>query len=111
MPARARGGALRSDLTRVHEVSDARRLRLLEVSQSLHGILWVFLHGGGVVAVSFTYLFGLKNNVVHELMVVALTLVITIILFTIGSLEYPFARQTEIQPAAFEDGPRSLKED
>jgi hypothetical protein len=47
-----------------------------------------------VVAVSFTYLFGLKNNVVHELMVVALTLVITIILFTIGSLEYPFARQT-----------------
>jgi hypothetical protein len=41
-------------LTRVHEVSDARRLRLLEATQGLPGILWVVLLGGGVVTVCFT---------------------------------------------------------
>jgi hypothetical protein len=78
-------------LTRVHEVSDARRLRLLEVNQGLPVVLWVVLIGGGVVTVCFTYLFGLKNNWAHVLMVAALTLVICGILFTITTLEYPFA--------------------
>jgi hypothetical protein len=84
-------------------VSDARRLRLLEVSQSLHGILWVFLHGGGVVAVSFTYLFGLKSNLAHALMVAALTLVICGILFTIGEFDNPFSGVVEIRPDAFKE--------
>jgi hypothetical protein len=96
-------------LTRIHEVSDARRLRLLEVSQGLPGILWVVLFGGGVVTVCFTYLFGLKNNWAHALMVAALTLVICGILFTIGTLDYPFAGQAEIQPTAFEEVLRSFE--
>jgi Protein of unknown function (DUF4239) len=73
-------------LTRLHGVSDARRLRLLEVTQGLPGILWVALLGGGVVTVCFTYLFGLENNWAHALMIAALTLVICGILFTIGTL-------------------------
>jgi hypothetical protein len=98
-------------LTRVHEVSDARRLRLLEATQGLPGILWVVLLGGGVVTVCFTYLFGLKNNWAHALMVAALTLVICGTLFTIGSLEYPFAGQAEIRPDAFEQVLRTFEED
>jgi hypothetical protein len=98
-------------LTRVHEVSDARRLRLLEATQGLPGILWVVLLGGGVVTVCFTYLFGLRNNWAHALMVAALTLVICGTLFTIGSLEYPFAGQAEIRPDAFEQVLRTFEED
>lgn len=98
-------------LTRVHEISDARRLRLLEATQGLPGILWVVLLGGGVVTVCFTYLFGLKNNWAHALMVAALTLVICGTLFTIGSLEYPFAGQAEIRPDAFEQVLRTFEED
>jgi uncharacterized integral membrane protein len=89
-------------------VSDARGLRLLEVAEGLPGILWVVLLGGGVVTVGFTYLFGLKNNWAHALMVAALTLVVCGILFTIGALEYPFARQAEIAPYAFEEVLRSF---
>jgi hypothetical protein len=96
-------------LTRVHEVSDARRLRLLEVNQGLPVVLWVVLIGGGVVTVCFTYLFGLKNNWAHVLMVAALTLVICGILFTITTLEYPFAGQAEISPYAFEEALRSFQ--
>ncbi len=90
-------------LTRMHQVSDARRLRLLETTEGLPGILWVVLVGGGVVTVCFTYLFGLKNNVAHVLMVAALTLLICGILFTIGALEYPFAGHSRVQPNAFEE--------
>ena len=96
-------------LTRVHEAWDARRLRLLEAGEGLPAILWVVLVGGGVVAVCFTYLFGLKSNWAHALMVAALTLVICSILFTIGSLEYPFAGQVRVQPDAFEEVLRSFR--
>ena len=98
-------------LTRVHEVSNARRLRLLEVGQGLPNVLWVVLLGGGVVTVTFTYLFGLKSNWAHALMVAALTLVICGILFTISALDFPFAGQAKIQPTAFEDVVRSFEED
>jgi hypothetical protein len=97
-------------LTRIHELSDARRLRLLEAIEGVPNILWVVLVGGGVVAVGFTYLFGLKSNWAHALMVAALTLVITGILFTIGSLEYPFAGEVKVQPDAFKEVLRSFEE-
>jgi hypothetical protein len=98
-------------LTRMHEVSDARRLRLLETREGLPELLWVVLISGGVVIVTFTYLFGLKNNWAHALMVAALTLVICGILFTIGSFEYPFAGEAKIQPDAFEEVLRSFEQD
>jgi hypothetical protein len=98
-------------LTRMHEVTDARRLRLLDTREGLPEILWVVLISGGVVTVTFTYLFGLKNNWAHALMVAALTLVICGILFTIGSFEHPFAGQTKIQPDAFEEVLRSFEQD
>jgi hypothetical protein len=98
-------------LTRMHEVSDARRLRMLEVTHGLPGILWAVLLGGGLVTVCFTYLFGLKNNWVHALMVAALTLVICGILFTIGALEYPFAGEAKVQPTAFEEVLLGFEED
>jgi hypothetical protein len=63
----------------------------------------VVLVGGGVVTVSFTYLFGLKSNVAHALMVAALTLLICGILFTIGEFNYPFSGVVEIRPDAFKE--------
>jgi hypothetical protein len=68
------------------------------------------LVGGGVITVCFTYLFGLKSNWVHALMVAALTLVICGILFTIGAFDHPFAGQVRIEPTAFEEVLRSFEE-
>ena len=97
-------------LMRMHELSDARRLRLLETTEGLPGILWVVLVGGGVITVCFTYLFGLKNNVAHLLMVAALTLLVCGILFTIGALDYPFSGISKLQPNAFEEVQGSFDE-
>ena len=90
-------------LTQLHDASDARRSRLLEVREGIPNLLWVVLVVGGVITVSFTYLFGLKSNRTHALMVAALTLVICGILFTIGEFDYPFSGVVEIRPDAFRE--------
>jgi Protein of unknown function (DUF4239) len=90
-------------LTQLHDASDARRSRLLEVREGIPKLLWVVLVLGGVITVSFTYLFGLKSNVAHALMVAALTLVICGILFTIAEFDYPFSGLVEIRPDAFRE--------
>jgi hypothetical protein len=56
-----------------------------------------------VITVSFTYLFGLKSNVAHGLMVAALTLVICAILFTIGEFNNSFSGVVEIRADAFRE--------
>jgi hypothetical protein len=89
-------------LERVHDLSDARRERLLEAQEGIPGILWVVLLVGGVVTVGFTYLFGLENTTTHLLMVAALTLVISLALFTVAALNYPFRGDVRIGPDAFE---------
>ena len=95
-------------LTQVHDTADARRLRLLEVREGIPDLLWVVLVVGGVITVSFTYLFGLKSNVAHALMVAALTLVICGTLFTIAEFNNPFAGPVEIRPDAFKEALHSF---
>jgi hypothetical protein len=95
-------------LTDLHNAVDARRSRLLEVREGIPNLLWVVLVVGGVITVSFTYLFGLKSNVAHALMVAALTLLICAILFTIGEFDYPFSGVVEIRPEAFREALRSF---
>ena len=90
-----------SGLTQLHDAADARRSRLLEVREGIPGLLWVVLVVGGVITVCFTYLFGLKSNLAHALMVAALTLVVCGILFTIGEFNNPFSGVVEIRPEAF----------
>jgi hypothetical protein len=90
-------------LTQLHDALDARMSRLLEVREGIPNLLWVVLVVGAVITVLFTYLFGLKSNLAHALMVAALTLVICGILFTIGEFDNPFSGIVEIQPDAFRE--------
>ncbi len=92
-----------SGLRQLHDAADARRSRLLQVREGIPDLLWVVLVVGGMITVSFTYLFGLKSNLAHALMVAALTLVICGILFTIGEFNNPFSGPVEIQPEAFKE--------
>jgi len=89
-------------LERVHDLADARRDRLVEAREGIPVILWVVLVVGAIVTVGFTYLFGMDSTTTHTLMVAALALVIGLVLFTIGSLEYPFSGDVRLSPEAFE---------
>jgi Ca2+/Na+ antiporter len=87
---------------RVHDLADARRDRLVEAEQGIPGILWVVLVTGAIITVGFTYLFGLDDTTTHTLMVALLALIIGLVLFTIGSLEYPFRGVVQVGPDSFE---------
>ena len=89
-------------LDRVRGLADARRVRLVEDEEGIPAVLWAVLGFGGIVTVSFTYLFGLENTWSHRLMVAAVSGLIALVLFTIGNLEYPFSGGTRIGPEAFE---------
>jgi hypothetical protein len=89
-------------LEQLHDLGNARRERLLAAEQGLPPILWVVLILGGVVTVGFTYLFGLENTMVHLLMVAALALIVSISLFTVAALDYPFRGDIHIHPSAYE---------
>ena len=59
-------------------------------------------HYPSLITIAFTYLFGLDNTVVHTLMVAALAMILSLSLFTVAALDYPFKGDVRIHPAAFE---------
>jgi hypothetical protein len=89
-------------LDQVEELADARRMRLVAAEEGVPGILWSVLIFGGIAAVGFTYLFGLESTWAHRLMVLTLTAVIGLVLFTIGALGHPFEGGARIGTGAFE---------
>ena len=74
----------------------------MAAKEGLPGVLWAVLVFGAVVAVGFTYLFGLRNSWAHRLMVMSLTAVIALVLFTVGVMEHPFSGGVHLEPDAFE---------
>ena len=89
-------------LDRINELTDARNARLVEADEGIPTVLWGVLIVGGILAVGFTYLFGLENTLVHKLMVGVLALSISLVLFSIGVLEYPFSGGVRVSPEPFE---------
>jgi len=89
-------------LDQIQRLNDARRMRLVQAEEGMPGVLWAVLVFGAVVTVGFTYLFGLQNTWAHRLMVMSLTAVIALVLFTIGVMEHPFSGGARLEPDAFE---------
>jgi len=89
-------------LDRISRFGDARRMRIVAAKEGLPGVLWAVLVFGAVVAIGFTYLFGLRNSWAHRLMVMSLTAVIALVLFTVGVMEHPFSGGVHLEPEAFE---------
>ena len=89
-------------LDQVQRLADARRTRLVQAEESIPAVLWVVLVVGGMMAVGFTYLFGLAHTGAHALMVASLAGVIALVLFTIGVMDHPFSGGARIEPGAFE---------
>ena len=89
-------------LDRIQRLGDARRMRIVASKEGLPGVLWAVLVFGAVVAVGFTYLFGMRNSWAHRLMVMSLTAVIVLVLFTVWVMEHPFSGGAHLEPEAFE---------
>ena len=90
-------------ITLVGELDENRALRLLEVREGIPSVLWVVLIIGGVTAVLFTYLLGVRTEWLHVFMIVAYTLVLSLTLFTITALDFFSNGVVQVSPDAFEN--------
>ncbi len=88
-------------LARFHDLSDSRRIRLLDARDALGWGFWALMIFLGIIAVGFTYLFGLENTVGHAVMIAALTATIVSILFLINAIDVPFRGDIHVGPDAF----------
>lgn len=89
-------------LTLVVDLDESRALRLLEAREGIPSILWVVLVLGGAVTVCFTYLLGIRAELLHAFMIAAYTVVLVLILYAVWALDYPFDGFVQISPDAFE---------
>ncbi len=102
-PATDAQGALRTQaLAELDELEEGRVLRLVLVRQGLPSILWVLLVVGGALTIAFPFLFGIDAAWLHAATVAGLTVLVSLILYVIGVLDYPFGGGVRVRPEAFE---------
>ena len=86
---------------KLNSFRELRRQRIMDSRTGIHPLLWFVLIGGALATISFTFLFGAENLKAQIIMVVLLSAVISLILFTIMSLDFPFTGAVSISPEPF----------
>jgi len=83
-------------LKRLNNLAQYRRLRIFAGNDTVPLAVWLVLLAGGVITISYTYFFGMKNIRSQYLMTAALTVTITLILVLIYILDHPFTGASRV---------------
>jgi Na+/proline symporter len=83
-------------LRRLNDLAQYRRLRIFSGNNTVPPVIWLVLLVGGVITVSYTYFFGMKNIKAQYAITTALTVTITLILFLIYILDHPFTGTSKV---------------
>ena len=83
-------------LTRLNNLAQHRRLRIFAGNDTVPPVIWLVILVGGVITVSYTYLFGMKNVKTQYMLTATLTITITLILFLIYVLDHPFTGTSKV---------------
>lgn len=89
-------------LTKLNDVTDYRRLRILSSQNHIPGIIWTVIVIGALTSVGFSMFFGTRSLIVQASMTSLFTMTNVIILLLILSLDHPFTGDIKISPAPFE---------
>jgi hypothetical protein len=79
-----------------------RESRVTMDASGINAIMWIVLVVGAFLTVGFTYLFGFDHTIMQVLMVGGLSLMMSLVLFLIVALDYPFRGSIAIGPDAFQ---------
>jgi hypothetical protein len=90
-------------LRKLNELGAHRRARLLDARKSMPTRFWTLLVGGGMLVITFSFLYGMANPYIHALIVATLAGLIGVCLALIVSLEHPFQGATRISNQPFVD--------
>jgi lysylphosphatidylglycerol synthetase-like protein (DUF2156 family) len=83
-------------LKRLNNLAQYRRLRIFAGNNTVPPVVWLVLLVGGLITVSYTYFFGMKNIKAQYLLTATLTVTITLILFLIYVLDHPFTGTSKV---------------
>src|SRR5438552_12637272 len=83
-------------LTRLNNLAQYRRLRIFAGNDTVPPVVWLVILVGGVITVSYTYFFGMKNIKAQYMITATLTVTITLILFLIYVLDHPFTGTSKV---------------
>jgi len=80
----------------LNNLAQYRRLRIFAGNDTVPPVIWLVLLVGGVLAVSYTFFFGMKNIKAQYLLTTTLTVMISSILFLIYVLDHPFTGTSKV---------------
>jgi amino acid transporter len=97
-------------LGRLDVLRENRGLRTTEVREGIPSVVWVVLVSGAVITVGFTYLFAMRSFKLHAVATGALTVVVMLLLFTVGVLDHAYDGDVRVGPGAFELALKEMKQ-
>ena len=97
-------------LGRLDVLRENRALRTTEVREGIPSVVWVVMVAGAVITVGFTYLFAMRSFKLHAVATGALTVVVVLLLFTVGVLDHAFDGDVRVGPGAFELALKEMKQ-
>ena len=94
--------AYNQELSRMHDLTQDRSVRLLHLYTGLPPALWIALGILATILVIFTFFIGMENATLHRWAVVTLVVAFALIFSTIYVLDTPFGPGFRVNPQAFE---------
>jgi hypothetical protein len=88
-------------ITRLNDLSEQRKMRVSTADAQVPVELWVLLIGGGGVVMTFTFLFGTREIVVHALAVGLTAALLAFVMYLIFALEHPYVGQLSVKPTPY----------
>lgn len=97
-------------LSELSELSEHRRIRLVQFAFRLPTVLWCVLIIGGGVTIASASMFGSANTSLHAIQVFAFSLLIALVLVAIADIDRPFQGSVHVDAFAFRRAQRSMTE-
>ena len=87
-------------LHQVDQLTQARRVRLVEAEGVVPGVVWLILFGGAIITLGFTFFFGAESLRAQTLMTALLAVLMLSELFIIVAIDRPFTGAVKVAPTA-----------
>ena len=86
----------------LRNLTEHRRIRIMQSHETLPPILWTVLIAGGIITVAASCFFGVSNFRFHLLQVIVLSFLIALVLVAIADIDSPYQGDVKVSPAGFE---------
>ncbi len=93
--------SLQQTMRELSNLTEHRRIRILDSASEMPTILWAVLVLGGVITIAACCLIGSENIALHYTLIIAVSLLISLALVAIADIDRPFQGGVHVSPYAF----------